>query len=109
MKIDVTKSLRNYEGKLMKTLDSDGKTQPLTVRLAISIALNGNVMVQGRPVPLAAENKAQIYQLCFKIYSNKEVDFTIDDMAFIKKRAGEVSEVNALVCGKLGELFEKGK
>ena len=109
MKIDVTKTLQNYEGKKMRTLDETGKSQPLTIRLAISIALNGNIMAQGRPQPLTAEDKAKIYQLCSKLYSKKEVDFTIDDMAFIKKRAGEVAEINSLVCGKLGELFENKK
>ena len=107
MKIDVLQALLNYEGKEMKTVDESGKTRPLTVRLIISAALNGTLRVNGGTVPLTAEDKAKIYQLCSKLYSNKEVDFTVEDMAFIKKRAGDVAEITPLMCGKLNELFEK--
>jgi len=107
MKINVLDSLKDYEGKEIKSLDTNKKEVSFTLRTAISMALNGNVVVNGQAQPITAEDKAKIYQLCTKLFSNKEVDFTVDDMAFIKERAGKVAEINPLVYGQLCKLFEK--
>lgn len=107
MKIDVRKSLKDYEGKPILEVGRDGKKQPLTIRSAFSMALNGNIIRNGQVVPMTAEDKAKIYQLCTKIYNRNKPDFTAHDMSFIKTRAGEVAVVNALVAGKIGDLFER--
>ena len=52
---------------------------------------------------LTAEQKAKIYQLSLKIWSRKEVDFTIDDLAFLKERVNKIF-VSPMLCGRIGDI-----
>lgn len=108
MKINVIEILKSYDGQPASEVDSGTRQrQPLTIRSAISSALNGIVVRNEVAIPLTAEEKARIYQLCTKLFSTKEPDFTVDDMAFIKKRAGEVGNISPLIAGRLADLFER--
>jgi ABC-type phosphate transport system substrate-binding protein len=99
MKIKVEDKILDYEGKEVL---KDDKTA-FTVRDAISIALNGQL----RDENITAEQKNKIFQISIKIWSNKEVDLTVDDRAFIKERAGKL--LSALVYGRLSEILEEKK
>jgi len=99
MKINVTEKILNYEGNPIKE-GEEGKEKDLTVRTAIAFALNA----LAREEIQTAEDKAKIYQLSTKLYSNNEPDFTLDDRKFIKDRAAKI--LPALWFGKLSELLE---
>lgn len=96
MKINLSETIKSYDGK---DLIGEGKT-PIILRDLIVTALN-NVT---REEILIAEQKAKIYQLSVKLYSNKEVDLTLDDRSFIKERAGKV--LLPLAYGRICEILE---
>ncbi len=107
MRINIKEVLKDYRGRGMETVDGDNKKEPMTVRIALNAAVNGVVILNGQVVPLTAEDKGRIYQLSTKLWSaKKEVDLTVDEMAFIKKRAGQVSNINPLLNGRICDLLE---
>ena len=112
MKIDIRPVIRNYDGKEMKMVDEQGKeTGLLTVRIAFSRAINGIEVVEtprGRAKKiLTEEEKAKTDQLARKLWdANKRVNFTVDDAAFIKKKAGKVANITPLVYGVICDLLE---
>lgn len=111
MKIDLKIVIRDYEGKKMETEAGDGKKKPLTVKRALNFAINGiELTSNGQQAVLTAEVKGRIYQLSNKLWSeSQKVDFTVDEMAFIKERAGKVSNINSLVYGRICDLLENKK
>lgn len=74
----------------------------LTVRDAIYIALNNWPDV----VP-TEEQKVECFRLSTAAFSAAELDLTLDDAAFIKKRAGAVLSV--LLYGRLSALLEAAR
>ena len=108
MKVKVKEILKDYSGRDLKMM-LDDKEVPLTVRQAINSAINGIVVgPNGQAVPLKAEDKGRIYQLSTKLWSaKKEVNLTVDEMAFIKERAKQVSNITPLVYGRICDLLEK--
>ena len=106
MKIDVMQVLKGFEGQELKAIDENGKSSPITVQKAINLAINGVEIKNGQVQPLTAEEKGRIYHLSSKIWSGKEVDFTNDDMVFIKERAGKVNNISPIIYGRLCDLFE---
>jgi len=107
MKINTSQILKTYKGKGMTITDENNKKIPFTMKLALNRAINGVEVVNGRVKPLTAEEKGKIYQLSTKLWSKKEVDFTVDDLAFIKKRAGAVSEITSMIYGRIVDVIEK--
>lgn len=112
MKIDGTQVLKDYEGKPIlvdRERDKDGKRgkrKKLTLRDVISTAINANPAPPAKP--MAAETKNKAYQLSVKIWSKKEVDLTVDQLAFVKERVGDV--YTPLVYGRVCDILEgKGK
>lgn len=95
MRINVTAAIKNYEGEIIKKDD-----KPFTVRDALIIALNS----QMEKDIITAEDKAKIYQLSIRIYAGKEVDLTLDDRSFIKKRADKF--LSPLVYGRICDILE---
>jgi hypothetical protein len=98
MKINVIAFISNYDGK--PVLGENKK--PVDLRTIFSFALNNQV--QGE-TPQTAEQKNKIFQLSLKLYKDKEVDFTVDDLAFIKERVGKVW--SPLIYGRVCEIIEK--
>jgi len=120
MKVNIKQVLKDYQNKDMKTLDEeivekDGKEvkikkeRNLLLRDAINLAVNGIILnAQGQALPSKPEEKGRIYQLSNKIWSaKKDVDFTSEEITFIKKRANEVANITPLVCGRICDILEK--
>jgi DNA helicase TIP49 (TBP-interacting protein) len=107
MKVKIHEVIKNYKGKPYGFIE-DGKRVEMTVRDALNEAINGYEVVGDRQVPLTSEEKGRIYQLSTKLWSaTQEVDFTPEEIVFIKERAGKVVNVDPLVNGRIGELFEE--
>jgi hypothetical protein len=108
MRINTTRFLRNYQGKpvFKSKLDSSGvlvsTKEKLTLRDAISTAINTTPVDRNRPMTNEQKNKA--YQISLKLWSKKEINLTIDDMAFIKERVSDV--YNPLIVGRISDIFE---
>jgi len=122
MKVNIKQVLKDYQNKDMKTLDEeivekDGKEvkikkeRNLLLRDAINLAVNGIILnAQGQALPSKPEEKGRIYQLSNKIWSaKKDVDFTSEEITFIKKRANEVANITPLVCGRICDILEAKK
>lgn len=98
MKLNPTEVLKDYRGNPIKMNDGE-----MTLRDAITTALNA--MDPKRPLTAEKLNKA--FQISVKLHDATDtVNLTVDDMAFIKERAALV--YNALVFGRLSQLFEGG-
>lgn len=95
MRIKVTDILKDYAGN-----DLSQEEKPLDYRTVFVVAMNNAAPGE----IFTAEDKAKIYGLSVKLYASDEVDLTIDDMAFIKKRVSVIW--SPLVYGKVNELFE---
>ena len=96
MRIKLNQTIKGYDNK--ELLDQDNK--PSVLRDVFAIAINS----QTRDEILTAEQKAKIYQLSVKLYSDNEVELTLDDRAFIKERAGKIW--TPLIYGRICEILE---
>lgn len=99
MRIKVTQVLKNYKGKDILQQNSKDK---LDLRTTISTAINATPMPPAKP--MTAEDKNKAYQISLKVWAKKEVDFTVDQLAFIKEKVGIV--YNPLVYGRVCEILE---
>ena len=108
MKIHLEQVLKDYRGMDVEQVNEEEKNEKFTVRLAINSAVNGiEVTPDGRQKPLTAKEKGKIYQLSNVIWGAKnEVELTVDDVSFIKKRMDAVSNTTPLVYGRLLEILE---
>ena len=122
MKVNIKQVIKDYQGKNMRTVDEetvekDGKEvkikkeRDLLLRDVINLAINGIILnAQGQALPSKPEEKGRIYQLSTKIWqSKKDVDFTSEEITFIKKRANEVANITPLVCGRICDILEAKK
>lgn len=104
MKFDTAIVIKNYDGKDVLTTDYDTEGNsiaiPLTLRKTIIDAINNQL--EGEVV--TAEQKTKTFGLSVKLYENREVQLTADDITFIKERVGKVW--NAVVYGRICELFD---
>ena len=102
MKIKVTQVLKDYEDK---PILQNGK--PLTFRDMVSTALNAVQLREEKD--LTPEDKNMAFQLSIKLWASEEVDFSIEELAFAKKRC-EAVLLSPLVLGRVCEIFkEKNK
>ena len=99
MKIDVMQSVRDYEGRPVK----DGADKNLSLRTVISASINASVGDK----PMTAEDKNKAFQISLKVWGDKVVDLTVDQLAFIKTKVGEV--YNPLVYGRVCQIIEGDK
>ena len=98
MKINVLSHIKTFKGEDL--LDETTK-KPIEIRDIIANA----IVTEDQEHRLTSEKKTQAFQIGIKLWSGKEVDFTIEQMAFIKERVGYF--FNALVFGRISELFDK--
>jgi len=122
MRIDTRTVLKDYEGNDIQNPDqnSNGKVEmkPLTILNALITALNdpailltpdGKPMIDGRGLPVyelfTAEQKGRSAQLSTKLYTNHEVDFTPDEIAYLKIRIDKVWN-SPLIVSKLLAVFD---
>lgn len=96
MKVKVTQPLLDYEKKEIPTEDGTN----LILRIAIVNALNYTDPAE----PQLAEEKAKIYAISTKVYSKSEVEFTVDELAFIKEKASKA--LTPLAYGRLLEVID---
>ena len=119
MRVNIKQILKDYQGRDMKSVDDETvkkngketvvrKERDLLLRDAINLAVNGIILnTQGQALPSKPEDKGRIYQLSNKIYgAKKDVQFTAEEVTFIKKRAKEVSNITPLVCGRICDILE---
>ncbi len=99
MKIKVIQALKDYEGKDILQQDSKDK---LDLRTVISTAINATPMPPAKQI--SAEEKNKAYQISLKVWAKKEVDLTVDQLAFIKEKVGIV--YNPLVYGRVCDILE---
>lgn len=94
MRIDVTQEIKDFEGESIK--DNAGKV--LTFRNVVGYAINNLEQNQ------TAEDKNACFQLGVKLYSTKEPDFTVNQLALIRKKVEKT--YNPLIVGRICEIVE---
>ncbi len=99
MRINITQKIQDYDGKDIPLSVED--STPLTIKDIFFTALNN----PGKDEMLTAEDKNKAFQLCVKMTQQNEVDFTVDDLSFIKERVNKIW-TSPLICGKVNELIE---
>lgn len=100
MRIKLTESIKDYEGK--EILQDD---RPLDIRTVFVTALNStSIDDHGRQEVVTAEQKSKIYRLSTALYKDKEMDISLDDRAFIKERVGKI--YTPMVYGRVCEILE---
>lgn len=114
MKLNVKQPILDYEGNPLMVNKTNPDGSPVydenkkmiqvaeTLRSYLVTALNN--IVQGENETFTVEQKAKVYALTTKIYKSKEVNLTVDDLAFIKDRVGKV--YGALVYGRICDILE---
>ena len=98
MKINIATILKNFKGEDL--IDEQTK-KPIIARDIIAIAINSETQ-EHRMTP---EKKNQAFQIGIKLYAHDEVDFTVEQAAFIKERVAIF--YSPLIVGRINELFEK--
>lgn len=96
MKINTTLHLKDFKGE--DIIGEDKK--PVEARMIIANAINA----ENQEHPLTSEKKNQAFQIGIKLYSGNEIDFTVDQLAFIKERVGFF--YTPLIYGRICELLE---
>ena len=99
MRIDVTQHIKDYKGEDIKTSEDSN----LELRDVISTAIN--TLPTQKEKQMTTEQKNKAYQISIKIWSDKIVDFTVDDRKFIKDKVGEV--YTPLIYGRVSDIFEE--
>ncbi len=96
MIINLNTILVDYEGNPIK----DGeKETPLTFKKVVLTAVNA------LDVKTVVDDKIRAFNISILMNSVDSVDFSVEDLAFIKKKVGEI--YNALVLGRMTEIIEK--
>ncbi len=98
MKVLVTDKILDYEGNPLKDGDRE-----LTWRDVIFLSMN----TQLKDEVLTSEQKEKCYQITTKAYQGNEVDYTIDQVAYILERIKKI--YNPLIVGRSEEYFDKDK
>jgi hypothetical protein len=109
MKLDMRTQIRDYEGNVVKFKedpnDDKEELKVLDYRRAFSISLNTpSVKEDGQPEQLSAEQKARVYALSSRIFSKPKPNFSLEDLQFIKERAGKVC--TPLLYGRICEIID---
>ena len=104
MKYKITTPIIDYENKTLKISDDEGKPteKEKTFRDVCYEALN-KFLVEEKPT---SETTQQCYQLTHRIWSNDEIELTLDQVAFIKGRIKKIFSFSPLILGRSGEFFE---
>jgi len=109
MKINIRDTVKDYKGEDMMTAEKEGgKERKMTTRDALNAVVNGvEVTQQGQQALISAEDKAKIFQLSSKLWNvSKEIDLSVEELAFIKDRAWKVANITPLVYGRVVDLLE---
>lgn len=100
MRIHVKQVITGYDGTPLQQPNNSGAPEDYTIREAIVVALN-NILPNE---VLLAEDKARIFSITTKVYSKSEPDLTVDELAFIKDRAGKI--LMPVAYGRLLEMID---
>ncbi len=101
MKIDVSRNLVNYTGKLMVERNAEGVENPISLRDLCCIALTTPVAAAE---VLSGVEKVRRFTLAQRIYSENVLEIPVEDIALIKKLID--SHYNTIVVGAAWTLLE---
>jgi hypothetical protein len=99
VKLNVTTPIVNLQGEPMT--EGEEKT-PVTLRTLIDATITSTAGTD----KLTNDKKSKLFQIGLKLWADKEVNFTVDELALVKERADDVFP-SAVVYGRLCELIEK--
>lgn len=99
MKIKVTTPVLEYNGDKLYQ-DPPTNKKMYDIRTAIIAAIN--YIEQGEV--LTAEEKNKIFSISTRVWAHADVDLTIDDLSFIKEKAGK--SLFPLYYGRLLEVID---
>ena len=99
MKIKVTQSVLDYEGK--PQISGEGGKE-LTWRSVITTALNTTIKDES----MTGADKARAYLITVKIHSTEEPDLDLGERSFVLDRIEKVF-ISPLVYGRAKEFFEE--
>lgn len=98
MKIDVTKTLTNLDGAVMKDM-VDGEAVDATLRMAMVNAILSPVEKE------SGMDKVKKFNLAERIHDAvDDVDLTVEEVSLIKERVGVV--FSSLIVGQVWKLLE---
>lgn len=105
VKIDTRQIFKDYEDKevtenVYDEEKKENKKEPLTVKKVFTNAINSFMPNELQ----TSEEKAKIFGLSTKLYSQHDPDFTVNDLAFIKEKVGKY--YNALIFGRTCEIID---
>lgn len=97
MKIRIIDPVIGYDDKPLL----NGDSSPVILRDLISVALNS----QEPNETLAAEQKAKIFAVSVKLFLAPATDFSVEERALIKERAGKT--MTPLAYGRIVEVMDR--
>ena len=97
MKYKITDMVIDYNGKPLKEGDKE-----LDWRTVVHVALNSTATTTD---VLTNEQKAKCYGMTLNAFQNEEVEFTIEEVAFLMERIKKVYK--PVVIGRAEEFFNK--
>lgn len=98
MKIKISDEVLDYENKPLQD-----EKKPITWKKVIFTALN-NVLPNEN---FSEADKMKCFDLTSRCYAREEVEFSVEEAAFIIKRV--VGMYNPLICGRVKDLFNEKK
>lgn len=102
MKLDFSQQLRNLDGSPMVE-SAPGSDVSVKVTLGI-VAANALLAPDDPSAKQSGDDKARAYSLATRVYGASELDITVDDASFIKKRVGQ--SMPTIVVGQVYELID---
>lgn len=101
MNIDVTQSITDLDGQIIRVNPSDSNSAPFTVR---ALLINVILMPRQNDAQMAGEAKLKRFMLAQKIHDHDMVELSVEDCAELKRLAGET--FSTLVYARIALLLD---
>ena len=101
MQVNVTQSITDLDGQVIRTNPADPASAPYLVR---ALFINAILMPRQNDAQLDGESKLKRFLLAQKIHDNDTVDLNVEDCAELKRLAGET--FSTLVYARIALLLD---
>ncbi len=101
MQLDVTQSITDLDGQVIRVNPADPASAPFTVR---SLLINAVLLPRQSDAQLSGEAKLKRFLLAQKLHDHNTVDLGVEDCAELKRLAAET--YSTLVYARLAQLLD---
>lgn len=103
MKINITDTIKNYDGEPVVEVDKFQRETPLTYRQVFITALNN----PAKEETFTSEMREKSFEISGKLFAGKEIELTTTQKAYIIERVENIFRDSPLLVGRVKQLLDK--